>query len=205
MPKNSDNRARTRADKPGVATRARVLRHAICLFAERGYEAVPIRDIVAKSGANLGAINYHFRSKRQLFLTAVAHVLDRARKRADALLSPHDGRQCRKSLARWFDNCLMDDKTRHVERAFLMHALLEDSEVRQLVQDRLLSPLVERLSAIVVQIHPQQSPREAASRATALVACCMFASYQRLFWSPKQRSTWDKSSIRVMLRALVSA
>ena len=204
MPHNNDSRGRMYTDKRGVATRDQILRQAIRLFAERGYEAASIRHIAHDAGVNYAAINYHFRSKRQLYLTAVAHVLDRGRKRADTLLSPHDGRQSCKSLARWFDNCLMDGRTRNIEHELVIRGLLEDSEVRQLVQDRLLSPLVERLSTIVVEIYPEQSAREAASMATAIIACCMCASYQRLLWNQKHRSTWEKSPIRVMFRALVS-
>ncbi len=36
------------------------------LFAERGLDAVSIRDIIAAAGANLGAINYHFGTKDRL-------------------------------------------------------------------------------------------------------------------------------------------
>jgi AcrR family transcriptional regulator len=41
-------------------TRERVLEVAERLFAERGLDAVSVRDIVAAARANLGAINYHF-------------------------------------------------------------------------------------------------------------------------------------------------
>jgi len=36
------------------------------LFAERGIEAVSIRDITRAAGANLAAINYHFGTKQEL-------------------------------------------------------------------------------------------------------------------------------------------
>jgi AcrR family transcriptional regulator len=46
--------------KAPAETRERVLEVAERLFAERGLDAVSVRDIVAAAGANLGAINYHF-------------------------------------------------------------------------------------------------------------------------------------------------
>lgn len=37
------------------------------LFAERGYDGASVRAITARAGANLGAITYHFGSKRALY------------------------------------------------------------------------------------------------------------------------------------------
>jgi len=65
---NMKNRAAT-TDQPKKApaeTRERVLEVAERLFAERGLDAVSIRDIIAAAGANLGAINYHFGTKDRL-------------------------------------------------------------------------------------------------------------------------------------------
>jgi AcrR family transcriptional regulator len=47
-------------------TRAEVIKVAARLFAERGLDAVSVRDIVSAAGANLGAVNYHFGSKENL-------------------------------------------------------------------------------------------------------------------------------------------
>ena len=47
-------------------TRERVLEVAERLLAQRGLDAVSIRDIIAAAGANLGAINYHFGTKDRL-------------------------------------------------------------------------------------------------------------------------------------------
>lgn len=52
--------------KATAETRARVLEAAERLFAERGLDAVSIRDIIAAAEANLGAINYHFGTKDRL-------------------------------------------------------------------------------------------------------------------------------------------
>jgi AcrR family transcriptional regulator len=49
--------------KTTAETRERVLEVAERLFAERGLDAVSVRDIIAEAEANLGAINYHFGTK----------------------------------------------------------------------------------------------------------------------------------------------
>jgi AcrR family transcriptional regulator len=51
---------------PLAETRGRVLDAAEQLFAERGIEAVSIRDITRAAGANLAAINYYFGTKQEL-------------------------------------------------------------------------------------------------------------------------------------------
>jgi AcrR family transcriptional regulator len=54
----------------GAATRERLMRAAERLFAERGIDAVSIRDITNEAGANSAAIHYHFGSKAAL-ITAI--------------------------------------------------------------------------------------------------------------------------------------
>lgn len=46
--------------------RNRILGIAIRLFAERGLDAVSVRDITREAQVNLGAVNYYFGSKEQL-------------------------------------------------------------------------------------------------------------------------------------------
>jgi AcrR family transcriptional regulator len=50
----------------GDATRKRILKSAERLFAQRGIDAVSIRDITEVANANSAAIHYHFGSKRGL-------------------------------------------------------------------------------------------------------------------------------------------
>ena len=57
-----------RAEGAPSDTRERILDVAERLFARRGIDAVSVRDIIRKAGANLGAINYHFGTKRKLII-----------------------------------------------------------------------------------------------------------------------------------------
>ena len=50
-----------------IGTAERLLDAAERLFVDRGYANVPVRDIVALAGVNLGAIPYHFGTKQNLF------------------------------------------------------------------------------------------------------------------------------------------
>ena len=61
----------------GHDLRARILRAATVHFAERGYGATSIREVVEAVGCTKPALYYYFPSKEALFLEALADPLDR--------------------------------------------------------------------------------------------------------------------------------
>lgn len=62
-------------------TRDALLEAARRLFARRGYDGASVRAITTKAGANLGAVTYHFGSKRALYDEVLASVLEPLRVR----------------------------------------------------------------------------------------------------------------------------
>ena len=50
------------------ATKDRLLAAASQLFAERGFDRTTVRDIAARAGVNVAAGNYHYGSKKALYL-----------------------------------------------------------------------------------------------------------------------------------------
>lgn len=55
----------------GSRTRQRIVSAAEALFAQKGYEAVGLRDIIREAGVNSAAIHYHFGTKEALLI----HIL----------------------------------------------------------------------------------------------------------------------------------
>jgi AcrR family transcriptional regulator len=53
--------------RPSDFTRNAILKAAVALFAERGYDGTSIRAIVSKARVNQAAINYHFKGKEGLY------------------------------------------------------------------------------------------------------------------------------------------
>ena len=66
--------------KDGEETRRRILEIAGDVFGEKGYRDATHAEICRRSGANTAAINYHFRSKENLYIeawqTAFHHSLE---------------------------------------------------------------------------------------------------------------------------------
>lgn len=59
-------RARLPRGSDATSTKDRLLDAAEFLFAEQGIQATSLREITARAGANLAAVNYHFTSKQSL-------------------------------------------------------------------------------------------------------------------------------------------
>lgn len=57
------------------ATRDKLLEAAGRVFAERGYEAATVREICVKAGANVAAVNYHFRDKAGLYVQVLQYSM----------------------------------------------------------------------------------------------------------------------------------
>lgn len=67
--------------KQADPTRERLLDEAERLFAQKGYDAVTLREITSAAGTNLAAVNYHFGSKENLYVEVFrTRCLERARK-----------------------------------------------------------------------------------------------------------------------------
>lgn len=62
-PSHLSKSGKSRDAAPGALTRERILEAAGEMFAERGIEAVSLRELTLKAGVNLAAVHYHFGSK----------------------------------------------------------------------------------------------------------------------------------------------
>jgi len=65
-------RSRRARRRDAAGTREALLAAGTELFAERGYEGVPVSAIAQNAGVNKAMINYHFGGKRKLYLAIVS-------------------------------------------------------------------------------------------------------------------------------------
>jgi AcrR family transcriptional regulator len=75
------------------STPERLIATAERLFAERGIEAVSLRDITTAAKANTAAVHYHFGSKEALVRATLEHRADELGKRRDIYLTALEQRR----------------------------------------------------------------------------------------------------------------
>ena len=63
--------------RPSEHTRGAIMKAAVQLLADKGYQATSVRDIVAKARVNQAAINYHFKGKDGLYLELLKTAFDK--------------------------------------------------------------------------------------------------------------------------------
>jgi AcrR family transcriptional regulator len=63
--------------RPAESTRGSIIKAAIHLFAEKGFEGASVRDIVAKARVNQAAVNYHFKGKDGLYLEVLKTAFEK--------------------------------------------------------------------------------------------------------------------------------
>ncbi len=160
-------------------TRDRVLDAAIGLFAERGYRKVTVREICREAGANVAAVNYHFRDKPRLYREALAAAAGAMRATTEA------ARQAGRGLA-------PDERLRRYLRIFLRRLLGAEADTRlhrlvmremtertpafDTVVDRGVRPRIEFLAEIVSELTGRPADDERVLHAVASVqAQCVLA------------------------------
>ncbi len=63
--------------RPAEYTRHSIIKAAVDLFAERGFDGASVRDIVTKARVNQAAINYHFKGKDGLYLEVLKTAFEK--------------------------------------------------------------------------------------------------------------------------------
>jgi AcrR family transcriptional regulator len=71
----------------GEATRARIIKTALALFGEKGFEGVSTREIATKAHVPPPSLQYYFGSKRGLYIACVEHIQNTGAEAVEPALS----------------------------------------------------------------------------------------------------------------------
>jgi AcrR family transcriptional regulator len=73
----SDERSREQRSESPVGTRQRIVAAAVSLFAEQGFDATSVNQVVVRAGVAKGALYHHFASKDDLLYEVYRELVDR--------------------------------------------------------------------------------------------------------------------------------
>jgi AcrR family transcriptional regulator len=168
-----------RPKRAPAETRERVLAVAERLFAERGLDAVSIRDIIAAAGANLGAINYHFGTKDRLIEAVFERrLIPSARERLQALEAVEKSAGKRapgleavlEAIFRPVVEEAMDPRRGGTTFGRLMaRSLVDPHPVMERVMHSHFTPLVKRFDAALMRAMPSLAPGDVFWRMHLLI------------------------------------
>lgn len=146
-------RAVRRADEQ--ETRQRVLEAAAQLFSERGFERVSVRDICRKAGANVAAVNYHFRDKAHLYSEVMSLAVSIIRRAHDEALAAPRGSSPRQKLAH-FVRTFLRGAVLHWDDSWIQRLLSREiadpSPAFRMVAEQIVEPRVAYLSRVVSEL-----------------------------------------------------
>jgi TetR/AcrR family transcriptional regulator, regulator of cefoperazone and chloramphenicol sensitivity len=121
-----------------VETRARLLRAADRLFADRGFKKVTVRDICREADANVAAVNYHFGDKVGLYHEVLQDAINAVRGTTEAARQAGAG-------------CPTEEKLRRFVAVFLQRVLAPGHETRHRLIQREIDDPTPELDALVEQ------------------------------------------------------
>jgi AcrR family transcriptional regulator len=143
-------------------TKERLLNEAEALFAQKGFDAVSIREITTVAHCNLAAVNYHFSSKQNLYLEVFrSRWVPRARRlqeyfkkslAAQDLPSPT---AVAKSLAEAFLVGPLSDEERQRHHQLMARELGQPTEAFELVADQVIRPFFKGLAGSLRSFMPE--------------------------------------------------
>jgi AcrR family transcriptional regulator len=129
-------------------TRDRIVAAATDLFSERSFDGATTREIAARAGVTQPVLNYHFRSKEELWQAAVDALFDRLRETLDARsdgLRGVDDVTAAKLLVREF--VTFSARNPELHRIITQESKADGPRMDYLV-DRHVRPIYERTTAL---------------------------------------------------------
>ncbi|MBN1840927.1 MAG: CerR family C-terminal domain-containing protein [Deltaproteobacteria bacterium] len=134
-------------------TRERILNEAEALFAQKGFDAVSIRQITTAARCNLAAVNYHFGNKENLYMEIFrARWVPRAMRLQEyfrkslAAQGPPSPTTVAKALAQAFLKGPLSDEERQRHHQLMARELGQPTEAFELVAKQVMRPFFNELA-----------------------------------------------------------
>jgi AcrR family transcriptional regulator len=163
---------------PEADTRERLLEAAGQVFAEAGFRAATVRDIVRKAGANVAAVNYHFRDKEGLYAAVLEHFAHAAVAKHPAhggLAADASPEEQLHAFVRALLLRVFDQGHQSVHGRLMAREMIEPTRALDRIVEQVIRPMYGRLCGIVkALVGPRASLAQIEACAKSVVGQCLF-------------------------------
>jgi AcrR family transcriptional regulator len=173
------------------SVRDAILEAAESLFAKHGFDGVSMRQLTQAAGTNLASVNYHFRSKENLFLEVISqHMRPVNGRRLEmlqaALTAAGDGPPSMELLLEaftrpFFEACGDPREGEHLRRIVVRVFMEADSVVVPIFEKEMM-PVAQQFARAIARARPELSMRHIALGLLFFAGAMinLFASHHRL-------------------------
>jgi AcrR family transcriptional regulator len=177
-----------------------VIDAATRLFAEQGFKRVTVRSICKEAGANVAAVNYHFRDKLGLYNEVLDVAAKAIREAAEAARTAGDGKSPREKLEAYIrvhcERIFAAGGVTHVQQ-LIQRELQDPTAAFESLMERVFKPRFEYLCTIIAEILDLQPGDEsvihcAASIHTQVISLRPHPAMERMGKGLKQIFTVDR-------------
>ena len=164
-------------------TDRRLLEAAGAVFAERGFRGATVREICVRAGANVAAVNYHYRDKGRLYAAVLRHAHRAAMEQhpPDLGLGPRPTpRERLAAFVRSFLLRLLDEGRPAWHGRLMAREMADPTPALDALVEAAIRPTFERLLGIVRDLlGPRARPETVRDVASSVVGQCLFYRHAR--------------------------
>jgi AcrR family transcriptional regulator len=182
-------------------TKERILDTAEILFAQKGYQAVSVRQITSAAECNLAAVNYHFGNKENLYLEVFrSRWVPRAKRLQESFrkyLASQDSLSesaVVRALAKAFvDGPLSDDeRLRHTQ--LMTREMTQPTKAFKQVAENVIQPFFKEVLEQLELVSPDKvSEEEMLLNIFSIFAMVLYFNFARVAVSRLTGRTYDPS------------
>ena len=165
---------------PTRETDNRLLQAAGEVFAEFGFRRATVRDICARAGANIAAVNYHFGDKAGLYTAVVKHGMTLAIQKypPDMGLPRSEGASAEQRLGAFIRGLcfrVLEPGPGAWHGRLMMWEMVEPTGILGELFAQMVGPLYARLTSIVAELlGPGAAPERVKLCCISVLGQCMF-------------------------------
>ncbi len=184
-------------------TRARLLKAAVEVFSERGYEESTIREICTRAGANVALIHYHFGDKLELYTEVLRFSMSCGSPPPPVNIPLMDPEQAlRFVVGAMVERVLQIGDQADLRYRLMLHEFAHPSTATARVVQEVMRPMYDRLREIVGAILALPPDHE-KTRLSVHSVIGQIAYYARS--APMLRTLWPEMKMDEAQRIQIAA